>query len=97
MTGFEGFLGDVNFDPRFTLWCLELGTVGPKGPFKNKLYVLASHLHTIFGRSSIANPQRRSGYAYGFAQSLATKSGAKLSANSAKFILERTLRSQRDS
>ena len=34
------------------------------------------------------NPQRRPAYAGGFAQSFAIKSGAKLSANSAKFILD---------
>jgi len=47
--------------------------------------------HPIFTQPSAApqsrNPQRRPGYACGFAQSFATKSGANLSANSAKLFL----------
>ena len=49
--------------------------------------------HLIFTPSSAAsqsrNPQRRPGYACGFAQSFSAKSGANLSANSTKLFLRR--------
>ena len=60
-----------------------------KGLRKNNL----AFWHLIFTPSSAApqsrNPQRRPGYACGFAQSFAAKSGTNLSANSTKLFLRR--------
>ena len=63
--------------------------LGFKGLRKNNL----AFWHLIFTPSSAApqsrNPQRRPGYACGFSQSFAAKSGANLSANSTKLFLRR--------
>ena len=66
-----------------------------KGSVKNNF----TFWHLIFTPSSAApqsqNPQRRTGYACGFPQSFAAKSGANLSANSAKLFLTEPLDGKR--
>jgi len=60
---------------------------GIKGSVKNNFAELALRFALDSAAPQSRNPQRRPGYACGFAQSFATKSGANLSANSAKLFL----------
>ena len=66
---------------------LRANEVQPKGSVKNNFTFWRPSLPPDSAAPQSRNPQRRPGYACGFAQSFATKSGGNLSTNSANLFL----------